>query len=141
MTLSFHNKVTISLRNFNIFSFGSCFHNFIHQYLQNSIFVIVLNIMQVDITVRQLLKYLKQAREATGDYWTTMKKQQQESKATATWNTLTKQWTEDVCETLHNLTQTQSWIWKELSYENMNNCLLESFDNDWSWCERSISQC
>ena len=61
--------------------------------------------MQVDLTDRQLLKYLKQAREATGDYWTTMKKQQEESKTTGT---LTKQWTEDVCETLHNLTQTQS---------------------------------
>ena len=56
----------------------------VHQYLQNSIFVFVLNIMQVDITDRQLLKYLKQAREATGDYWTTMKKQQQESKSTGT---------------------------------------------------------
>ena len=51
-------------------------------------------------------------------------------------NTLTKQWTEDVCETLHTLTQTQSWIWKELSYENMNNCLSQSFNNDWSWCEK-----
>ena len=40
--------------------------------------------MQVDITDRQFLKYLKQAREATGDYWTTMKKRQQESKSTGT---------------------------------------------------------
>ena len=66
--------------------------------------------MKVDITDRQLLKYLKQAREATGDYWTTMKKQQEESKTGnyRNLNTLTKQWTEDVCETLHNLTQTQS---------------------------------
>ena len=60
------------------------FHIFIHQYLQNSIFVFVLNIMKVNITDRQLLKYLKQAREATGDYWTTMKKQEEESKTTGT---------------------------------------------------------
>ena len=40
--------------------------------------------MQVDLTDRQLLKYLKQAREATGDYWTTMQKQQEESKTTGT---------------------------------------------------------
>ena len=40
--------------------------------------------MQVDLTDRLLLKYLKQAREATGDYWTTMKKQKQESKSTGT---------------------------------------------------------
>ena len=40
--------------------------------------------MKVNITDRQLLKYLKQAREATGDYWTTMKKQEEESKTTGT---------------------------------------------------------
>ena len=40
--------------------------------------------MQVDLTDRQLLKYLKQAREATGDYLATMKEQQEESKTTGT---------------------------------------------------------
>ena len=38
--------------------------------------------MQVDITDRQLLKYLKQARTATRDYWTGMKNQEEYPKTT-----------------------------------------------------------
>ena len=58
--------------------------------------------MELDITDRQNLKYLNQARKATGNYWTATENQEQYSKATWIMEiyliTTTKQWTEDVCE-------------------------------------------
>ena len=38
--------------------------------------------MEVDITDRQYLKYLNQARKSTGNYWTALENQEQYSKAT-----------------------------------------------------------
>ena len=105
------------------------------------IFVFVLNLMGVDITDRQYLRYLNQARKSTRNYWTAMETKNNALNK-ATWImeiyliTTSKQWTEDVCETSRNLTHKQIRIWKELSYENMNNCLSQSFNNDWSWCEK-----
>ena len=58
--------------------------------------------MEVDITDRQNLKYLNQARKSTGNYGTATENQEQYSKATWIMEiyliTTTKQWTEDVCE-------------------------------------------
>ena len=59
--------------------------------------------MGVDITDRQYLKYLNQARKSTGNYWTAMETKNNALNK-ATWImeiyliTTSKQWTEDVCE-------------------------------------------
>ena len=88
--------------------------------------------MEVEFTDRQLLKYLKQARTATGGQeWRNKKNtlKLQEPKhlnQTMDWRCL---WN------LKNLTQKQTWLQKELSYENIN-CLSQRFNNDCSWCEK-----
>ena len=123
----------------NFTSFSRYFHTSVPSKL---IFVFVLNLMEVDITDRQYLKYLNQAWKSTGNYWTAMENQEQYSKATWIMEiyliTTTKHWTEDVREShkIQHICKFKIESSDVMKYKQ--HCLHEWLDNDWHKKEASF---